>query len=317
VVRFVSLKVLRALAVIFTVTVLTQFVLELVPGSLAEVILGESATPKAVKLLNHQLGADRPFFTRYFDWLGNAVQGDFGISPLTRERVGHAITQALPVTIELVVLATTIALTMAVAFALLAARAPDSRRDRFTGWISSSALAIPAFVAGPVLAWVFAIKVHWVPVTGWVPLSESVTENLRSAILPAICIALPEYAIYQRILRADLITTLGEDYIEAARARGIRERSILFRHAMRPASVPLITLVGLTVGRLLGGTVIVETLFTLPGLGRLLAMSILSRDLVMVQGIVVVVATMFVLINLTVDLTYGLIDPRIRIRRSA
>lgn len=309
-------RLARAVAVIIAVTLMAQFVLELVPGSLAESILGEAATPAAVAQLNSQLGADRPFFVRYFDWLGRAITGDLGISPVNRQDVWASILKALPVTIELVVLSMVLALGFAIGLGLLCARAPGSRLDRTIGGMTSSALAVPAFVAGPVLVWLFAIQFGWFPVIGWSKLSNGLGDNLHGALLPAVCIALPEYAVFQRLLRADMIATLSEDYIDAARGRGIRDISILLKHALRPSSVPLITIAGLSAGRLLGGTVVVETLFNLPGLGRLLTTSILGRDLIVVQGIVVVIAIMFVLINLCVDLAYGFVDPRVRVRQT-
>jgi peptide/nickel transport system permease protein len=174
-------------------------------------------------------------------------------------------------------------------------------------------LAIPAFVAAPLLVYVFAIQLRWFPVTGWVPLSEGIGANLRSAFLPALSVALIEIAAFQRVLKADLVTTLREDYIDAARTKGLSARYVLLRHALRPSSFSLLTVSGVSLGRLLGGTVIVEFLFTLPGLGHLVATSVSSRDVVTVQGVVVFVAVVYVLVNTLVDIGYGFLDPRVRL----
>ncbi len=206
------------------------------------------------------------------------------------------------------------ALALAVSTAFISARRPNGIVDRLFGGVTSAALSIPTFVLGPVLLYFLAVQNNIFPVTGWSPLSDGLGENLRTALLPAFCVALPEFAVFQRLFRGDLVATLDEDYIDAARARGIGEGRIMVRHAFRPASISLMTVTGISIGRLLGGTVIVESLFVLPGLGSLLQTSIVKRDLIMVQGIVVFVAVAYVVVNLVVDLLYGVVDPRIRAR---
>jgi peptide/nickel transport system permease protein len=313
-IRFLVFKVGRALLVVVAATMLTQLLLGLAPGGVAATILGEGATPENVAQLNAELGLDRPFFVQYFDWAGDVVTGDLGRSPIDNRSVFDAITEALPVTLELVVLSTAMALTLAIGSALLSARRPGGWVDRVSGGLTSASLSIPTFVLGPVLLYFLAVQAQIFPVTGWNPLSEGVVANLQTALLPAICIAVPEFAVFQRLFRGDLVATLDEDYIEAARARGISEGRIMTRHAFRPASISLMTVTGISIGRLLGGTVVVESLFVLPGLGQLLQQSIIKRDLIMVQGIVVFVAVAYVVINLTVDILYGVVDPRIRAR---
>lgn len=312
--RFLAFKLGRALLVVVAATMLTQFVLDAAPGGVAATILGEGGSPEAIAELEAELGLDRPFFVRYFDWAGNVVTGDLGRSPIDNRSVFESIKEALPVTVELVVLSTSLALVFAVATALWAARRPGGLVDRAMGAITSASIALPTFVLGPILLYFLAVQFRVFPVTGWSPLSEGLGENLRSALLPAICVAIPEFAVFQRLFRGDLVATLDEDYIEAARARGISERRIMIRHAFRPASVSLMTVTGLSIGRLLGGTVVVETLFALPGLGLLLQQAIIKRDLILVQGIVVFVAVSYVVINLVIDLMYGVIDPRVRAR---
>ncbi|MEV0362368.1 ABC transporter permease [Nocardia fusca] len=302
----------RGLLVALLVTSAVVVLLSFAPGSVAQVILGDAATPEAVASLNNELGLDQPVWVQYLHWVGNAAQGDLGTSPLTGQSVTTAITERLPVTFQLAAMSLAIALVSAVFLAVVSAMRPGSPVDRGTAALSSVFLSVPAFVAGPVLIYFFAVELGWLPVTGWNRIGDGIGPNLQSALLPAIAMALMEIAAFHRLLRTDLITTLREDFIGAARAKGMNEWYVMFRHALRPSSFSLITLAGINLGRLIGGTVIVETLFSLPGLGQLLASSIVSRDLIMVQGIVAFMAVVYVVINILVDSSYELIDPRVR-----
>ncbi|WP_420750277.1 ABC transporter permease [Rhodococcus sp. O3] len=302
----------RSILVILLVTIAVVALLGLAPGSVAQVILGENATPEAVAAMNAELGLDAPFWSQYTTWLGNAVQGELGTSPLTGQSVSEAIGERLPVTLQLAVMGLTIALIVAIGMGIASASRPGSALDRSTNALSAVFLSVPAFIAGPVLIYFLAIKLQIFPVMGWSRISEGLGENLRSAFLPAIAIALTEIAAFHRLLRTDLVGTLREDFVAAARAKGLSSRYVMFRHALRPSSFSLITLAGINLGRLIGGTVIVETLFGLPGLGQLVASSITSRDVIMVQGIVVFIAVVYVCINTFVDLSYQVIDPRVR-----
>jgi peptide/nickel transport system permease protein len=304
----------RPLLVVVAATLGVQWLLEQAPGGVASQILGPAASPENVAALEAELGLDEPFLARYAGWLADALRGDLGRSPIDNRSVLDAIGSALPVTLELVVLASTMALALALATALLSARRPHGAIDRFSSLVASGALAVPTFVLAPVLVYVFAVRWSWFPVTGWVPLTESIGGNLRHAILPALAIALPEFAVFQRVLRGDLVAEMEADHIDGARARGVSESRVILHHALKPASISLVTITGLSVGRLLGGTILVEFLFVLPGLGLLLQQSIARRDLVVVQGIVVVVAVSYVVLNVLVDRLYGRIDPRVRTR---
>lgn len=304
----------RALLVVIAATMLTQWLLSLTPGGLSASLLGEAASPEAIGQLDRELGLDRNFFAQYFSWAGDVLQGDLGRSPVDHRSVMDMLRKALPVTVELVVLATVIALTAAIVTATVAARRPNGWFDRLGNMSTSVGLAVPTFVLAPIAVYFFAVKWHLVPVTGWVPLTRSVSDNLRAAVLPAVTVAIPEFAIFQRVLRGDLVATLEEDYIDAARARGISEPRILTRHAFRPASLSLLTLAGLSVGRLLGGTLVVEALFVLPGVGTELQGAITRHDFVTVKGFVVFLAVSYVVINLIVDVLYGIVDPRIKAR---
>lgn len=308
----VVLRIGRALLVVLLVTVAVVGLMSLAPGSVAQVILGQNATPQAVAALNAKLGLDQPLWIQYAHWLGGAVHGDLGASPLTGQPVSTAIVERLPVTLELAVLALVIALVVSVLLAIVSAMRPGGPADRVITAITSALLSAPAFIAGPLLIYLFAIKLGWFPVIGWWRLSDGIVANLSGAMLPATAIALMEIATFHRLLRADLIGTLREDFVGAARAKGMTMRYVMLRHALRPSSLSLITLVGINLGRLIGGTVVVETLFSLPGLGQLLATSIISRDVITVQGVVVFIAVAYVGINTVVDLSYRFIDPRVR-----
>lgn len=310
--RFTLTRLVRGLLVVLAVTFLVIWLMSKAPGSVAAVILGDNATPEAVADLESEMGLDRPVIVQWFSWLGNAVTGDLGTSPVTFQDVSTAIGERLPVTLELAFLSLLIALAIAVPLATIAARRPDSLADRGINGLTSVFLSIPAFVAAPVLVYLLAVQTHVFPVTGWSPIEEGLGENLRTAFLPALCVALIEVAAFQRILRADLGTTLREDYVEAARAKGMSSRYVLWRHAFRPSSFSLLTVAGISLGRLIGGTIIVEAFFSLPGLGQMVAVAVNSRDIITVQGVVAFVAMVYVLINTLVDVGYGFLDPRVR-----
>ncbi|MFT4265592.1 MAG: ABC transporter permease [Nocardioides sp.] len=301
-----------ALLVIFLVTVGVRALMSLAPGSIAEVVLGEAATPENVAELNKELGFDRSFFVQYGDWLAHAVRGDLGTSPISHLGVTDAILQRLPITLELAALALIIALLVSIPLAVLSASFPNRGVDRAINAVTSVFLSVPAFVAGPILVYFFAVNLKVLPALGWSPLSGGIGPNLRSALLPAVAVALTEIAAFHRVLRADLIGTLREDFVAAARAKGLSRAYVMFRHAFRPSSFALLTISGLSLARLIGGTIIVETLFVLPGLGQLISNSIIQRDVITVQGVVTFIAVTFVVINMLVDVGYGLIDPRVR-----
>jgi peptide/nickel transport system permease protein len=310
--QFAVTRVIRGVLVVLLVTFLVIWLMSIAPGSVAAVILGENATPEAIAALEAQMGLDRNVFMQWFSWLGDAVTGDLGTSPVTFQDVTTAIVERLPVTLEIALLALLISLAISIPLATIAARRPDSAVDRGINGLTSVFLSIPAFVAAPVLVYLLAVQTQVFPVTGWTPIEEGLGENLRTALLPAFCVALIEVAAFQRILRADLGTTLREDYVEGARAKGMSARYVLWRHAFRPSSFSLLTVAGISLGRLIGGTIIVEAFFSLPGLGQLAAIAVNSRDIITVQGVVAFVAMAYVLLNTLVDVGYGMLDPRVR-----
>src|SRR5262245_44364298 len=273
---------------------------ELLPGDPALALVSAdtyNVTPETIEQARQQFHLDEPIPVRYVKWLGNALTGDLGRSFRTRQPVSDAITERIGVTLELMVLAQLMALSFALLVAPLSALRKGKLYDRGTTALSFGMLAIPAFIGGLVLLYVFAVRFQLFPATGYTPIGDGLITNVKSLLLPAAALAAPEAAVYARVLRAEMVTTLQEDYILMARANGIPTWRVLFGHALRPSSFPLITLMGISIGALIGGSVIVETLFGLPGIGRLAVDSVTNRDFVTVQGVVALVTIAYVVVN--------------------
>jgi peptide/nickel transport system permease protein len=311
--RTIGRKFLYLIPVLFAVTVLSFLLLQLLPGDPAVVILGPSATAAAVAGLRHQLGLDRPLWAQYLHWLDRVcLHADLGFSYQNHQTTLSALHQRMPVTLELIILSQIIAFAIAVPLALVSATRPNKLVDRLTTTGSFGFLAVPDFILGVLLVFIFAVKFHLFPATGYVPLTANPLQNLRSMVLPSFTLGLGSQAVYLRLLRADLIATLQQDYIAMAKAKGLTQRYIMLRHAFRPSSFSLITVSGLEIGRLIGGTFIVEVIYALPGVGSLAIQSIYTKDYLVVQGTVLVIAVGYVLVNFLIDLLYTVIDPRIR-----
>ena len=310
--HWLARQLLRLVAVLFCVTLVTFLIVNILPGDVTIVILGTLATPQDIAGLRADLGLDRPMLVRYFDWLGSALTGDLGRSYRNGEPVAQAIADRLPVSLELMVLAQIVALGIAIPVALLSVRKPGGLFDRISASAAFGFLAMPNFMLGIVLIYLFSVSFDLLPATGFSPLSDGLWDNLESMILPALTLGLVEWTVLMRVLRSDLLTTLKEDFILLARAKGLPPWRVLLQHALRPSSFTLITILGLNIGGLIGGAVIVEQIFALPGVGRLLLGGIFNRDLILVQGTVSFIAVGFVLINFLVDMLYAVLDPRVR-----
>lgn len=309
---FLAKQALHFAIVLVAVTFLVSLMLDFLPGDAARAILGQEASPEAVEQLRDQLRLDDSVFVRYGDWVSSALQGDLGNSYRTGQSVTEAIAQRLPVSIELMVLVQVIALVVAIAMALLGSYRPNGKLDRFNTTWSFAAISAPHFVVGLVLVYIFAVQLNVLPASGFTPISEGLGPNLLGLLLPAFAMALEPAGTYQLLLRADLKATLKEDFILGAQAKGMSSANILLRQALRPSSFSLVTMAGINTARLLGSAVVIESLFAIPGLGRLLVDSIVARDFVMIQGIVAVIAVTYVVVNLIIDLLYLLLDPRVR-----
>ena len=309
---FLARRLLYLVPVLIAVSLLTFLIAALLPGDLAYTILGDQATPEKVAALRHDMGLDQPIWWRYLSWLGQVLQGDLGRSFRTGQTVLQAVTERLPVSLELMVMAELIGLVIGVPIAIACAVRSGGAFDRFMTGSAFGMLSVPTFLSAILLIYLFAVELRWLPATGYVPFGEDPAANLRFLVLPALTLALAEWPGIMRVLRSDMIATLQEDYIALAKAKGLKASRILFVHALKPSSLTLVTITGINIGRLIGGTLIVESIFALPGIGRLLISAIFTRDLIILQGVVLLVAAGFVIMNFVVDLLYAVLDPRIR-----
>lgn len=316
--RFLLLRLARLVTVVFAVTALSFLLLNLLPGDPSIALLGPSAgDPRAKAELTHQLGLEHPIPIRYVTWLSHAVRGDLGRSYFTQQTVVGAVLERLPLTLELMLMAELIALALAIPLALISAARADGWIDKATGTCSFALLGLPPFMFGILLIYVFTVHWHLFPASGetpWFHIGSGVIATPRSLLLPAVTLAAGQFAIFTRVLRADLLATLRSDFILMARAKGIPTWRIMTRHALRPSSFSIMTLAVLSIGALVGGSVIVEQIFALPGMGRLIITSIYKRDYLVVQGSVVMIAVGFVMVTSILEVLYVVVDPRLQSR---
>ena len=310
--KFIGKKLLRIIIVVWLVSAITFILVALLPGDVAYTIGGEDASREDIQAIRKEIGLDRNIVVRYFAWIGNLAKGNFGSSYVTQEPVLDAILSRLPVTIELMLLVQLLALTFAIPAGIFCAYRPHSIGDKSLTSTAFATMSVPVFVMAIILIYLFALKLRWLPATGYVPLSDGIWPNIRSLLMPAMSIAVVEWVVLMRVLRSDMITTLQEDYILMARSKGLPASHILIRHALRPSLFTLITILGMQIGHLIGGALIVETIFALPGIGRLLVAAIYGRDFMMVQGCVLFIGVAYVIVNSIVDFCYFALDPRIR-----
>ena len=298
--------------VMLIVAVFVFLMLRLTPGDPAAIIAGDNASTEQVALIRGRLGLDEPIFTQFFMWLFKILQGDFGESFFFKKTVAELILGRLEPTVALAVCTIVIAVAVAVPLGVLAAYKQGTWIDRVVMGFSVVGFSVPVFVIGYVLIYVFAIKLNWVPVQGYQPLSAGFGGFLQRMILPSVTLSVIYVALIARMTRASVLEVLGEDYIRTARAKGQVELKILFRHALKNAAVPIVTVIGLGIALLIGGVVVTESVYTIPGLGRLTVDAVLARDYPTIQAVILLFSLVYVLINLAVDLVYTLFDPRIR-----
>jgi peptide/nickel transport system permease protein len=312
--RPTAVRVARLLIVLLLVTFASFSMVSLLPGDEVITVLGAKASAADQAAARHDLHLDSPLPVRYGYWLGHAVRGDLGRSYRTRQPVAEALGQRMTVTLELVVMSQLLALVIAVPMAILGALRPGSILDRVLGGVQLAMLATPAYMVALLLLAFFALRLGWFPTTGYTPFGTSPLQNLRSLLLPSIALGLEQVAIYARVLRAELIQTFDMDFVWLARAKGASTSRIVFRHTLRPSSAGLLTLTGVTLGRMIGGTVLAEVIFGLPGLGKFTIDAISNRDFLALQGAIVVLTVGFVLVNFLVESLQGVLDPRTRVR---
>jgi peptide/nickel transport system permease protein len=311
-VSYIFRRVLATLPVMAIVAFLVFSLLYIAPGDPAAVIAGDQASPADVERIRQSLGLDRPFLVQFGTWVWRILHGDLGTSIFTNLPVASLIAQRIEPTLSLMVLTLVLTILIAVPLGVMAAWKAGSFVDRAIMAFAVLAFSLPVFVVGYLLAYVFALEFEWLPVQGYTPLAQGFWPWLENLILPAVALGGVYIALIARITRASMLEVLQQDYIRTARAKGLDQRSILFVHALKNAAVPIVTVIGIGVALLIGGAVVTESVFAIPGLGRLTVDAILRRDYPVIQGIVLMFSFLYTLVNLMVDVTYTLIDPRIR-----
>jgi peptide/nickel transport system permease protein len=305
----------RILATIPVMAIVALFVFSLLyiaPGDPAAVIAGDQATPADVERIRASLGLDRPFLVRFGEWVFRIIQGDLGLSIFTNLPVTRMIAQRIEPTLSLMVVTLLLAISIAVPMGVVAAWKSGSLIDRMVMGFAVLGFSVPVFVVGYLLAYFFALELDWLPVQGYTPISNGVWPWLQNLILPAVALGGVYIALIARITRATMMEILQQDYIRTARAKGAGQRTILFLHALKNAAVPIVTIIGIGLAGLIGGAVVTESVFAIPGLGRLTVDAILRRDYPVIQGVILLFSFVYVLVNLLIDLSYTLFDPRIR-----
>ena len=313
--RYIGTKIVQLVAVLLVVTFLTFLLINLLPGG-PETVVSFGATEEQVQEFRDKYALDDPLLQRYGVWLGNAGTGDLGDSYVKNLPVAELIGQRITPSLQLMLYATVLALAVAIPLGVLGAYKQNSLFDRIINTTAFGFLSVPNFILAVLLVFFFAIRLGWLPATGYTPLGENVGDHFRGMVLPSFSLAAGQIAVYMRLLRTDMIATLQEDFIGVARAKGMPTRRILLRHALRPSSFSLLTVAAINVGQLIGGTLVIERIFAIAGLGSLIIESIFQRDYLVVQGAVVLIAVAFVTVNFLVDILYAIIDPRIRHARA-
>ena len=311
-VSYILRRVLATLPVMGIVALFVFSLLYIAPGDPAAVIAGDQASPADVERIRQSLGLDRPFVVQFGTWFWGILHGDLGTSIFTSLPVAALIAQRIEPTLSLMAITLVLTIVIAVPLGVVAAWKAGSWVDRTIMAFAVFAFSLPVFVVGYLLAYVFALELEWFPVQGYTPLAQGFWPWLENLILPAVALGGVYIALIARITRASMLEVLQQDYIRTARAKGLGQRSILFVHALNNAAVPIVTVIGIGIALLIGGAVVTESVFAIPGLGRLTVDAILRRDYPVIQGIVLMFSFLYTLVNLVVDLTYTLIDPRIR-----
>jgi peptide/nickel transport system permease protein len=309
--KYLLRRLIQLAVVAFIISVLVFLLVHLLPGDPATIILGSSDTPQNRAALYRQLGLNKPLLQQYTTWLAAVFHGNLGQSYLTHESVGSIISTGWPIDLELIIISQVIAFAVAIPLALVTSRRPNRPLDNIATTGTFGMLALPPFVIAPILVAVFAVGLHWFPATGTVPFSQDPGTNLHDMILPSLAITAGSIAVYYRLFRSDLISTLQEDFITMARSKGLSARWIMWRHAFRPSSTSLLAAAGVNIGALIAGTFIVEYLFALDGLGFSLVTAVEQRDYLVVQGITLVIAIAYVILQFIIDFLFTVVDPRV------
>jgi len=307
-------RILAVIPVMLVVATVAFVLIHLAPGDPASIIAGPYAAPDDVAKLRHRLGLDEPLPAQLVRWYGRLLTGDLGDSIFLRRPVIEAIVERLEPTLLLTAWATLIAVLIGVPAGIVSARYHNSAVDQSFMALALLGLSIPNFLLGLLMILVFGVWLGWLPVAGYVPLDGGLWPNIRSLLMPSVSLGLVQSALIARITRSSMLDVLREQFILAARAKGLDERVLVYKHALKNAIIPTLTVIGITFAILIGGAVVIETVFNIPGLGRLIISAVLRRDYPVIQGVVLMIAVAYTLVNLLVDLAYLVLDPRIRYR---
>ncbi|MGE0714427.1 MAG: ABC transporter permease [Alphaproteobacteria bacterium] len=309
--EFVLRRLLAAIPVLLLVTLIAASIMQLVPGDPAAIIAGQGASDEQVQQIRTQLGLDRPFLLRLGEWYLGLARGDLGWSLTLNRSVVQAIVERIPVTLALSGIALLLTILVGVPAGILAALRPNSWVDQLVLTLALFGVSVPNFWLSLMLIVVFGVLVDWLPTGGYVPFAENPVEWARSLVLPSLSLALLQIGLLARITRATMLEVLRNDYVRTARAKGLPRRLVVGKHALKNVMIPVVTVIGISFGLLLSGSVVIETVYSIPGMGRLLATAIFSRDYPVIQGGLLVTAATLVLLNLVVDLLYAALDPRV------
>jgi peptide/nickel transport system permease protein len=311
-IEYVVRRVIAIIPVLFGISILVFVLVHLIPGDVAQILLGTQATDQQIETLRRTFGLDRPLPVQYVDWLSHILRGDFGVSFRTNRPVLPDLVSRFGVTLQLTLVSMLIALGVAIPLGVASAANKGKSSDAIARIAALLGLSIPNFWLGTLLILFVSVTLHWLPPVGFVSLLDDPWLGLQTLILPALALGTAVAAFIMRMVRSSLLEVLSQDFIRTAHAKGLESRTVLYRHALKNAFIPVLTVIGVQIGYLLGGAVIIESIFSLPGMGRLLLDSISNRDYSIVQGGVLFIALVFSLVNLSVDLVYGWLDPRIR-----
>lgn len=311
--RFIAKRIISVIPVLIIVSIVIFSLIHLVPGDPATAMLGDLATEEDIAALRIRMGLDKPLIEQYFIWIGNIFHGDFGMSVVNNETVGSLIISHIRPTISLAIYALVIAAVIAIPLGMIASRKKGSAIDHVVSVISLAGISLPSFLLGLFLMLLFSVEFRIFPVSGYKEISEGFLEHIRSLTLPAIALGFMNAALMMRMTRASMLEVLGSDYIKMAKAKGVKEFSLLAKHAFKNTLVTLITIFGQSIVQALSGAAVVESLFAVPGLGQLMVNSIGRRDYYVIQAIVLLIAVINVVINMIIDILYGFVDPRVRV----
>jgi peptide/nickel transport system permease protein len=310
--RLVVVRLLALAPMLLALSIASFALVHVIPGDPALVMMGGEGTTQAVEELRHQLGLDRPLHVRYLEWLAKIVRGDLGQSLYNRTQVSEELLWRMPTTLSLVTLSLLLSIGIGIPAGLLSAAFRNSWIDHAARLLTLVSLSLPSFWLGLMLIILFSLWLDLLPIVGYEPITRGVGKALPYLILPSLALGTHLAALLTRLTRSSMLEVLGQDYVRTARAKGLRDWAVLMRHALRNALIPLVTVIGINMGILLGGTAVIETVFVLPGVGQLVVRSLYNRDLPVIQGLILYVAVVYVLINLIVDILYTYLDPRLR-----